>query len=137
MTQAIQDTLALANDAVNEAVSGVRVIRSFNTEQQEARRYDDLLMDIVALKNRRDTVRTIYLLVYRVSLRVCFLQVASSLATDSIVPAPIQLTGLSMQVLMLYYGRLFIQNGQMTTGSLVSFILYQSELGNCIRVSHK
>lgn len=40
-----------------------------------------------------------------------------------------------MQVLMLYYGRLFIQNGQMTTGNLVSFILYQSELGYCIRVS--
>lgn len=42
-----------------------------------------------------------------------------------------------MQVLMLYYGRLFIQTGQMTTGSLVSFILYQSELGDCIRVSRK
>lgn len=66
LTQAIQDTMALASDAVNEAVSGVRVVRSFNGEKHEARRYDDRLMDIIALKNRRDTVRTIYLLIYRV-----------------------------------------------------------------------
>lgn len=39
-----------------------------------------------------------------------------------------------MQVLTLYYGRLFIQRGQMTTGNLVSFILYQSDLGDNIRV---
>lgn len=39
-----------------------------------------------------------------------------------------------MQVLMLYYGRQFIKSGDMTTGSLVSFILYQSDLGLGIRV---
>lgn len=39
-----------------------------------------------------------------------------------------------MQVLMLYYGRRFINSGHMTTGSLVSFILYQSDLGLGIRV---
>lgn len=66
LTQAIQDTMALASDAVNEAMSGIRVVRSFNNEKHEARRYDDRLMDIVSLKNRRDTVRTIYLLTYRV-----------------------------------------------------------------------
>lgn len=42
-----------------------------------------------------------------------------------------------MQVLMLYYGRRFIEEGQMTTGSLVSFILYQSDLGLGIRVQTK
>lgn len=108
LTRAIQDALAVLSDTVNEAMSGIRVIRGFKAEEHEARRYDGRLMDIVALRNQRDTVRAVYLLVYR-------------------------LTGLSMQVLMLYYGRLFIQNGQMTTGSLVSFILYQSELGDCIR----
>lgn len=39
-----------------------------------------------------------------------------------------------MQVLMLNYGRRFIEKGQMTTGSLVSFILYQSQLGLGIMV---
>lgn len=53
----------------------------------------------------------------------------------NVVPLCVKLTGLAMQVLMLYYGRIFIQRGEMTTGNLVSFILYQSDLGNNIRVS--
>uniref|UniRef100_A0AAQ5ZFL3 Transporter associated with antigen processing, subunit type a n=1 Tax=Amphiprion ocellaris TaxID=80972 RepID=A0AAQ5ZFL3_AMPOC len=105
---AMQDSMALANETVNEVVSGIRVVQSFNTKTHEARRYDNCLMDIHKLKTRRDTVRAIYLLVRR-------------------------LTGLGMQVIMLYYGRLFIQRGQMTTGNLVSFILYQSDLGDNIR----
>ncbi|XP_076610031.1 antigen peptide transporter 2a [Chaetodon auriga] len=105
---AVQDSMALANDAANEAVSSIRVLRSFNTEKHEARRYDERLMDTHTLKTRRDTVRAVYLLARR-------------------------LTGLAMQVFMLYYGRLFIKSGQMTTGNLVSFILYQSHLGDDIR----
>lgn len=41
---------------------------------------------------------------------------------------------LGMQVLMLYYGRQLIKSGHMTTGNLVSFILYQGDLGTYIRV---
>ncbi|XP_035537544.1 antigen peptide transporter 2a [Morone saxatilis] len=108
LSLAVQDSMALANEAANEAVSGIRVVRSFNTKKHEARRYDDRLMDTHILKTRRDTVRAVYLLARR-------------------------LTGLAMQVFMLYYGRLFIRSGQMTTGNLVSFILYQSDLGDNIR----
>ncbi|XP_044027715.1 antigen peptide transporter 2a [Siniperca chuatsi] len=108
LSLAVQDSMALANEAANEAVSSIHVVRSFNTEKQEARRYDDRLMDTHILKTRRDTVTAVYLLARR-------------------------LTGLGMQVLMLYYGRLFIRSGQMTTGNLVSFILYQSDLGDNIR----
>lgn len=104
----VQDSMALANEAANEVVSSIHVVRSFNTEKQEARRYDNRLMDTHTLKTRRDTVRAVYLLARR-------------------------LTGLAMQVLMLYYGRMFIRSGQMTTGHLVSFILYQSDLGDNIR----
>lgn len=108
LSLAVQDSMALANEAANEAVSGIHVVRSFNTEKHEARRYDDRLMDTHNLKTRRDTITAVYLLARR-------------------------LTGLGMQVFMLYYGRLFIQSGQMTTGNLVSFILYQSHLGDNIR----
>uniref|UniRef100_A0A3Q1FL28 Transporter associated with antigen processing, subunit type a n=1 Tax=Acanthochromis polyacanthus TaxID=80966 RepID=A0A3Q1FL28_9TELE len=108
LSLAMQDSMALANEAANEVVSGIRVVQSFNTKTHEACRYDNRLMDIHKLKTRRDTVRAIYLLVRR-------------------------LTGLGMQVIMLYYGKLFIQRGQMTTGNLVSFILYQSDLGDNIR----
>ncbi|XP_041867628.1 antigen peptide transporter 2a [Melanotaenia boesemani] len=106
--QAMQDSMARANEAANEVVFGIRVVRSFNTEKHEARRYNKCLMETHTLKTRRDTVRAVYLLAMR-------------------------LTGLAMQVFILYYGRLFIQKGQMTTGNLVSFILYQSNLGDNIR----
>ncbi|GAA6234397.1 antigen peptide transporter 2-like [Lates japonicus] len=108
LSLAVQDSMALANEAANEVVSSIRVVRSFNTEKHEACRYDAQLMDKHTLKTRRDTVRAVYLLTRR-------------------------LTGLGMQVVMLYYGRLFIRSGQMTTGNLVSFILYQSNLGQNIR----
>lgn len=108
LSLAMQDSMALANEAANEVVSGIRVVRSFKTEKHEARRYDNRLMDIHNLKTRRDIVSAVYLLGRR-------------------------LTGLVMQVLVLFYGRLFIQRGQMTTGNLVSFILYQSDLGDNIR----
>ncbi|KAM9385485.1 antigen peptide transporter 2a isoform 1-T1 [Pholidichthys leucotaenia] len=106
--KAMQDSMALANDSANEVVSGIRVVRSFNTEKHEANRYDNRLMNTHNLKTRRDTARAIYLLARR-------------------------LTGLGMQVFVLHYGRLFIRMGQMTTGNLVSFILYQSDLGDSIR----
>uniref|UniRef100_A0A8C5G373 proteasome endopeptidase complex n=1 Tax=Gouania willdenowi TaxID=441366 RepID=A0A8C5G373_GOUWI len=108
LTLALQDSIASANNAANEVVSGIRVVRSFNSERHEARRYDRILQDMGSIKNRRDTVRAIYLLARR-------------------------LTGLSMQVLMMFYSRTLIQTGQMTTGNLVSFILYHSDLGDNIR----
>ncbi|XP_018539925.1 antigen peptide transporter 2 [Lates calcarifer] len=108
LSLAMQDSMALANEAASEVVSGIRVVRSFNTEKHEARRYDNRLMGTKALKTRRDIVSAVYLLARR-------------------------LTGLAMQVLMLYYSRLLIQSGQMTTGNMVSFILYQSDLGDNIR----
>ncbi|KAI4817544.1 hypothetical protein KUCAC02_010930 [Chaenocephalus aceratus] len=108
LSLAVQDSMALSNEVANEVVSSIHAVRSFNTEKQEAQRYDDCLMETHTLRTRRDTVRAVYLLARR-------------------------LTGLVMQVLMLYYGRLFIRSGQMTTGNLVSFILYQSELGDNIR----
>ncbi|CAN9503622.1 unnamed protein product [Ophioblennius macclurei] len=108
LTLEMQNSMAQASEAANEVVFGIRVVRSFNAEKHEARRYAQRLADIRGFRNRRDTVRAVYLLVRRI-------------------------TGLAMQVFMLYYGRLFIQRGQMTTGNLVSFILYQSDLGDSIR----
>uniref|UniRef100_A0AAQ4Q8S8 Transporter associated with antigen processing, subunit type a n=1 Tax=Gasterosteus aculeatus aculeatus TaxID=481459 RepID=A0AAQ4Q8S8_GASAC len=108
LSLAVHDSMALANEVVNEVVSSIHVVRSFNTEKHEARRYDDRLMDTHILKTRQNAVRAVYLLARR-------------------------LTGLGMQVVMMYYGRLFIRSGQMTTGNLVSFILYQSDLGDNIR----
>uniref|UniRef100_A0A8B9L7K8 Transporter associated with antigen processing, subunit type a n=1 Tax=Astyanax mexicanus TaxID=7994 RepID=A0A8B9L7K8_ASTMX len=108
LSKEVQDSIGRANDAAGESVSGIRTVRSFNSEQNELRRYDGRLMDTHNLKTQRDTVRAVYLLVRR-------------------------LIELGVKVTMLHYARLFIQYGQMTTGSLVSFILYQSDLGDNIR----
>ncbi|KAM8840533.1 antigen peptide transporter 2a [Spinachia spinachia] len=108
LSVAVHDSMALANEVANEVVSNIHVVRSFNTEKHEARRYGDRLMDTHILKTRQNAVSAVYLLARR-------------------------LTGLGMQVVMMYYGRLFIRSGQMTTGNLVSFILYQSDLGDNIR----
>ncbi|XP_066530950.1 antigen peptide transporter 2a [Hoplias malabaricus] len=108
LSKAVQDSIARANDAAGETVSGIRTVKSFNSERSESCRYDDRLMDTHKLKTRRDTVRAVYLLVRR-------------------------LVEMGVKVAMLHYGRLFIQYGQMTTGTLVSFILYQSDLGDNIR----
>uniref|UniRef100_A0A671L3E5 ABC-type antigen peptide transporter n=1 Tax=Sinocyclocheilus anshuiensis TaxID=1608454 RepID=A0A671L3E5_9TELE len=107
LSKEVQDSMAQANETAGEAVSGVRTVKSFKTELGEAHRYDVRLMETHNLKTRRDTVRAIYLLVRR-------------------------MTDLGMKVAMLYYGRLFIQYGQMSTGNLVSFILYQQDLGDNI-----
>ncbi|MBN3305266.1 MDR1B protein, partial [Amia calva] len=108
LAREVQDSVARANEAAGEAVSSIRTVRSFNTERSEARRYLSRLQHTHLLRTRRDCVRALYLLLRR-------------------------LTSMAMQVAMLYYGRLFIQSGQMSAGNLVSFILYQMDLGDNIR----
>ncbi|XP_017312650.1 antigen peptide transporter 2 [Ictalurus punctatus] len=108
LSKKVQDSIARANDAAGEAVSGIRTVKSFNAKQSEKGRYDERLMDTHNIKTQRDTVRAVYLLVRR-------------------------LIELGVKVAMLYYGRLFITYGQMTTGNLVSFILYHSDLADNIR----
>ncbi|KAK3511122.1 hypothetical protein QTP70_032105 [Hemibagrus guttatus] len=108
LSKEVQDSIARANDAAGEAVSGIRTVKSFNAGQSEKSRYDERLMDTHNIKSRRHTVRIVYLLVRR-------------------------LTELGAKVAMLYYGRLFVTYGQMTMGNLVSFILYQTSLAQNIR----
>uniref|UniRef100_A0AAY4CMX2 Uncharacterized protein n=1 Tax=Denticeps clupeoides TaxID=299321 RepID=A0AAY4CMX2_9TELE len=108
LSKEVQDSMARTNDTAEEAVSGIRTVRGFNAERSESRRYDARLMDTHKLKTHRDTVRAVYLLVRR-------------------------LTEVAVKVAMLYYGRLIIQSGQMSTGNLVSFLLYQSDMADNIR----
>ncbi|XP_062385723.1 antigen peptide transporter 2a [Sardina pilchardus] len=103
LSKEVQDSIARSSDAAVEAVSGIRTVRGFKTEKSESSRYDACLMETHSLKTRRDTVTAVYLLVRRI-------------------------TEVAMKVAVLYYGRLIIQSGQMSTGNLVSFILYQSDL---------
>lgn len=79
----MQGSLALANEAANEVVSGIRVVRSFNTEKREASHYESRLMDTHELKTWRSTVGAVYLLSQRVrSFFHCFLFFACMFLTD-------------------------------------------------------
>lgn len=53
------------------------------------------------------------------------------------VPASLcpQLTLLVVQVSILYYGGHLVISGQMTSGNLISFIIYEFVLGDCMEVS--
>ncbi|XP_028821907.1 antigen peptide transporter 2-like [Denticeps clupeoides] len=108
LSKEVQDSMARTNDTAEEVLSGIRTVRGFNAERSESRHYGARLMDTHNLKTHRDTVRAVYLLVRR-------------------------LTEVAVKVAMLYYGRLIIQSGQMSTGNLVSFLLYQSDLADNIR----
>ncbi|KAJ3609196.1 hypothetical protein NHX12_023720 [Muraenolepis orangiensis] len=108
LSEELRDSVARANAAANEAVSGAWLVRSFHAERGEARRYGDLLMDTHRLKTSRDTVRALYLLARRFS-------------------------GVSLQVAVLLCSRQVVQRGHMTTGSLLTFLIYQGEMGDNIR----
>nr|XP_056723026.1 LOW QUALITY PROTEIN: uncharacterized protein LOC130493334 [Euleptes europaea] len=104
MLQAIQDSLARSGEVVRETLSSIKTVRSFATEEEESRRYDATLAETQRLKNQRDLERALYLLVRRV-------------------------IRLGLHLLMLYSGYQQISSGLLTKGNLISFILYQGDVG--------
>ncbi|XP_060093719.1 antigen peptide transporter 2 [Heteronotia binoei] len=106
--QAIQDSVARSGEVVRETLSSIRTVRSFATEEEESQRYDAALAETRRLKNQRDLERALYLLVRR------FIR-------------------LGVQLLILYSGYQQIQAGLLTKGNLISFILYQGDVGNHVQ----
>ncbi|XP_044838776.1 uncharacterized protein LOC123345792 [Mauremys mutica] len=106
--KAIQDSMARSGEVVRESVSSIETVRSFATEEEESRRYEAALAETHRLKNRRDLERALYLLFRR-------------------------LLQLAVQALMLHCGHQQIHAGLLTKGSLVSFILYQGDVGSYVK----
>ena len=94
-----QDRVAAANASAEEAIVGVRVVKSFSAEGLEAERYGDLVTDSyrVALK--------------RAAFRAAFFS-GVILAMFSAVSA------------VLYVGGRLVVSGSLTPGELVQFLLY-------------
>ncbi|KYO25500.1 hypothetical protein Y1Q_0017078 [Alligator mississippiensis] len=105
---AIQDSVACSDEVAREAVASTESVHSFGTEEEEARCYATALTHTCHLKDRWDLEWALYLLLQ-------------------------WLLQLAMQVLMLYCGHQQIQDGLMTNGSLVSFLLYQGEVGGYVQ----
>ncbi|KAM3912291.1 antigen peptide transporter 2-like [Leptodactylus fuscus] len=112
LVRKVQDSIASSSDIAKEIVESAKTVQSFAAEDEEVQRYEDALKKTHELQTRRDMVRAVHLLAIRV----------------------INLFG---QVLMLWFGHTLIQRGEISTGEMVSFILYQMETGdNVMGVIH-
>ncbi|XP_070593229.1 antigen peptide transporter 2-like isoform X2 [Erythrolamprus reginae] len=108
LLKAIQDSMAHSEEVVHEVISSMETVRSFATEEKESQRYEATLENTCRLKNQRDLEMIVYGLVLR-GLR------------------------LSMKFILLYCGYQQIHKGLMTGGNLISFILYQTNVGQCVQ----
>uniref|UniRef100_G1PNS9 Antigen peptide transporter 2 n=1 Tax=Myotis lucifugus TaxID=59463 RepID=G1PNS9_MYOLU len=108
----IQDAVAQAGQVVREAVGGLKTVRSFGAEEHEACRYEEALERCRKLWWQRDLERALYLLFRR-------------------------MLHLAMQVLMLNCGLRQILAGDLTRGGLLSFLLFQEDLGHHVQTGVK
>ncbi|XP_003473769.2 antigen peptide transporter 2 [Cavia porcellus] len=104
----IQDTVAKAGQVVREAVGGLQTVRSFGAEEQEVHRYREVLERCRQLWWRRDLEHGLYDLFHK-------------------------LLPLGVKVMILSCGRQQILAGELTNGSLLSFLLYQVDVWHHVR----
>ncbi|XP_072585148.1 antigen peptide transporter 2 isoform X2 [Vulpes vulpes] len=104
----IQNAVAKAGQVVQEAVGGLQTVRSFGAEEHEVCLYKKAVERCRQLWWQRDLERALYLLFQR-------------------------MLHLGMHVLMLNCGRQQIQAGDLTQGGLLSFLLYQEDLGRYVQ----
>ncbi|MCI4392437.1 hypothetical protein PGIGA_G00145850 [Pangasianodon gigas] len=107
LTKEVQTSLAQANKVAEETISAMRTVRSFAGEDHEAESYYTKLLEVFAL-NKKQAVAY-----------ACFMW--SSCISE-----------LALQVAMLFYGGHLVVTDQMSGGTLISFIIYELELGECL-----
>ncbi|MFT7808357.1 ATP-binding cassette sub-family B member 9 [Arapaima gigas] len=103
----VQNSLAQANKVAEETISAMKTVRSFANEDQEADAYYRRLQEMFELNKKQAMAYS------------CFMW--SSCITE-----------LALQVIILFYGGHLVITGQMTGGTLISFIIYELELGECL-----
>ncbi|XP_032303868.1 antigen peptide transporter 2 [Coturnix japonica] len=108
LQRAVLDAAANTGTAVQESISSIETVRVFNGEEEEERRYRQALDRTLRLRDQRDTEKAIFVLIQRA------LQLA-------------------VQALVLYCGHQQLHDGTLTAGSLVAFILYQTNAGSCVQ----
>ena len=95
----VQERLANATSVLEEAISGIRVVKSFTTEKFEQQRFRDRIEETFSMVMRRT------------KLRAAFIPIASML-------------GLFAITAILWFGGRQVIIGALTPGSLVSFLIY-------------
>ncbi|XP_036382601.1 ATP-binding cassette sub-family B member 9 [Megalops cyprinoides] len=107
LTKAVQSSLAEANKLAEETISAMKTVRSFATEEQEAEAYYETLQDMFKLNKKQALAYACYMW--------------SSCISE-----------LALQVAILFYGGHLVISGQMSGGTLISFVIYELELGECL-----
>ncbi|XP_077576829.1 antigen peptide transporter 1 [Stigmatopora nigra] len=96
----VQDSLAKANQVASETFSCIKTVKSFANEDGETERYRRCVEDTYTL-NKQEA-----------------LAYAGSTSANS-------MTTLAMKVFILYYGGVLVTHGMISSGELVSFVLYE------------
>lgn len=107
LTKEVQTALAQANKVAEETISAMRTVRSFANEDQEGDMYYSRLQEMFVL-NKKQAIAY-----------ACFMW--SSYISE-----------LALQVAILFYGGHLVVTNQMSGGTLISFVIYELELGEAL-----
>ncbi|KAK6313371.1 hypothetical protein J4Q44_G00167180 [Coregonus suidteri] len=107
LTKEVQTALAQANQVAEETISGMKTVRSFANEEQEADSYYGRLHVMFQLNKKQALAYALYMW--------------SSCISE-----------LVLQVAILFYGGHLVITEQMSGGTLISFVIYELELGECL-----
>uniref|UniRef100_A0A8C3AFM2 Transporter 1, ATP-binding cassette, sub-family B (MDR/TAP) n=1 Tax=Cyclopterus lumpus TaxID=8103 RepID=A0A8C3AFM2_CYCLU len=103
----VQESLAKANQVATETFSCMKTVRSFANEDGETERYSRRLEDIYAL-NKKEAMA----------------YAASTWANS--------MTTMALKVCILYYGGTLVTRGDVSSGDLVSFVLYELQFASAV-----
>ncbi|KAM9194996.1 ABC-type oligopeptide transporter ABCB9 [Dugong dugon] len=107
LSKEVQSALARASSTAEETISAMKTVRSFANEEEEAEVYSCKLQQVYNLNRKEAAAYTYYVWGSGLTLLV-------------------------VQVSILYYGGHLVISGQMTSGNLISFIIYEFVLGDCM-----
>ncbi|EJD75434.1 ABC transporter, variant [Loa loa] len=112
LTEKTQATIAVSNHVAEQVVSTMRTVRSFACEKREARKFQQHLDETLHLSRKKAIVYMGYMW-------------TTEFCDNAILIA------------VLFYGGHLVLSGKMTVDNLISFLLYQMQLGeNLYNISY-
>ncbi|XP_036027804.1 ATP-binding cassette sub-family B member 9 isoform X2 [Onychomys torridus] len=107
LSKEVQSALARASTTAEETISAMKTVRSFANEEEEAEVFLRKLQQVYKLNRKEAAAYMFYVWGSGLTLLV-------------------------VQVSILYYGGHLVISGQMSSGNLIAFIIYEFVLGDCM-----